>query len=745
MTENGEKIVRTTVWSAGSGCHGGCGMKLHVKDGKLVYVEGDEANPWNQGRTCPKGLALTQYVYHPDRITHPMKRVGERGEGKWEQISWDEAYDIVEHRLRDIRDKYGAESVLFCQGTGRDIGGPISLLAYSYGSPNWTYIQTGLSCYTPRLGSMFATQGDYCVADASQFLEKRYDDPQWTPPKVIIIWGQDPAAGCSDFFYGGWITDCMKRGSRLIVIDPRVTWYAGRSEMHLQIRSGTDGALALAMLNVIINEGLYDKEFVDKWTFGFDELKERVQQYTPAKMAPVTWLSEEEIIRAARLFATSKPAAIHWGLPICEDPEGTVVGQAINHLWAITGNIDIPGGMVIARPSHGVTTYPFGRQDLLDLYGEEFVNMLSEKKIGAKRYPMIKGFRGWAQPDMIVEQIESGEPYPIKGAWIQGTNFLACMAADPKRYYNAMKDLDFVAVVDLFFTPTAQALGDIILPAATYPEKESFRTTWSPLAVMVKAIEVGECKSDWEISLELAKRLSPKPIPYKTVKDLINDRLKVGNTTYDELARKGSWEQPPEGPTRPYYRHERGLLRKDGKPGFNTLTGKVELWSKAFEGWELDPLPYYEEPAEGPISTPELWKEYPLIMGTGARSAVNFHSEHRQIPWLREIRPDPSIEIHPQTAGELGVIDGEWVYIENKRGRIKAKAIVRPTIHPRIVMVGHGWWLPEADGKAPYFYGIWEYNANNLVPMGFQGRSGYGGGPYKTTPCRVRKIIEGEK
>lgn len=156
-------------------------------------------------------------------------------------------------------------------------------------------------------------------------------------------------------------------------------------------------------------------------------------------------------------------------------------------------------------------------------------------------------------------------------------------------------------------------------------------------------------------------------------------------------------------------------------------------------------MPYYEEPPESPVATPELWKEYPLIMGTGARSSVNFHSEHRQIPWLREIRPNPSIEINPKTAKELGIIDGEWVYIENKRGRIKSKAKVTPTIPPWMVMVAHGWWLPETEGKAPYFYGVWEYNVNNLIPMGYQSRSGFGGAPYKTTLCRVRKIKEGEE
>ncbi len=259
---------------------------------------------------------------------------------------------------------------------------------------------------------------------------------------------------------------------------------------------------------------------------------------------------------------------------------------------------------------------------------------------------------------------------------------------------------------------------------------------------MVKAVEVGECKSDWEINLELARRLSTTPLPYKTVKELLDVRLKVSGITYDELAEKGSWEMCPEGPSKPYRRHERGLLRKDGKPGFNTSTGKVELWSKFWEECGLDPLPYYEEPPESPVSTPVLWQEYPLILGTGARSPAFFHSEHRQIPWLREIEPDPNVEIHPQTAQDAGIVNGEWVYVENQRGRVKAKAKVTPTILPGVVMVAHAWWLPETEGKGPYFYGIWEYNVNNLIPMGTQGRSGFGGGAYRMGLCRVTKIKE---
>ena len=281
-----------------------------------MKVEGDENNPWNQGRLCPRVLALTQYVYHPDRLLYPLKRAEERGEGKWTRISWDEACDTIEKKLKEIREQYGAESMLFCQGTGRDMEGPISFLAYAYGSPDWVQLGlAGQSCYTPRLAAMFATMGDYALLDADQFYEKRYDAPEWKAPKCIIVWGNNPVPTCPDAFHGHWMVECMKRGAKVITVDTRTTWIASRSEIQLQIRPGTGQALALAMAHVIINEKLYKKEFVENWTYGFEELKERVQEYTPERVSAITLEPKEKITNAARLYGKSKPASIHWGLP----------------------------------------------------------------------------------------------------------------------------------------------------------------------------------------------------------------------------------------------------------------------------------------------------------------------------------------------------------------------------------------------------------------------------------------------
>lgn len=739
------KVVKTGAWSGGPGCHGGCGVELHVKDGKLVKIEGDEAHPFLQGRLCPRALALTQYAYHPDRLKYPLKRAGKRGEGKWERISWDEAYDICEQRMVEIRDKYGAEAMVFGQGTGRDAGGPLIFLAYAYGSPNWTLFGlSGISCFTPRLAAMHTVSGDITFPDAAQFSPLRYEDPEWVAPKCMIHWARGiRGSQCTDhYFTSHWVLDLMRQGMKLIVVDPRFTWAASRAALWLQIRPGTDGALALGLLNVIINENLYDKDFVEKWTYGFEKLKERVQDYPPAKVSEITWIPVEKIMKAARMYAESKPASIRFGQPLDANAQATSVVHALNCLWAITGNLDVPGGNVICRPPFGVTIYPYSTQEVIQLYGKEFVANVNKKRIGADRYPLVRNFRAWALSDLVLEQMETGKPYPIKGLWLFTNNFLTCTAQDPRRHYEAVRKLDFNVVVDIFMTATAQAVADLVLPSTTFAEKDSVFTTGVILNAIHKNIEVGECKSGWEINFALAKRLNPEAVPWTSLRDLFTDRLKPSGLTFEELCKR-PWALAPENHpsgSHPYRRYEKGQLRADGKPGFRTPTGKIEIYSTLFESYGLDPLPYHEEPIESPVRTPDLWEKYPLILVTGRRVGTLFHSEHRQVPWLRQFEKAPYVEIHPDTASQLGIEDGEWVWIEGVRGKVKRKAKTTAVVHPRMAMAPHGWWYPEKEGKDPYLYGVWDINVNQLIPMGCQGKSGFGGAPLKTMLCKIYPV-----
>lgn len=809
------EIVRTNAWSAGPGCHGSCGVEVYLKGGKVVKVEGDPSNPWSQGRMCARCLAMTQYLYHPQRLLHPLKRIGERGENKWQTISWDEAYNTIEQKFTEIIKKNGPESLVFAQGTGRDIGAALTLLAYSVGSPNW--IQLGLSghaCYTPRLAAAWTVVNDFVVLDASQWLEKRYDDPEYVVPKHIINWGVDLPNTCPDNFFNHWIVDLMKRGSKVIVVDPRVTWLASRSEVHLRVRSGTDAALALGMLHTVINEGLYDRKFVEKWTNAaflvrtddlkmlresdvktsgkrenfvvWDEtrkdigiwnsselvfipgkvkpalegsyevkvadgsnvkcktvwtmLKERVSDFAPEKAAEVCWIDKADIVKAARLYAKNKPSAIHWGVALDHiGPDSVPASRAIALLWCVTGNLDVPGGNVIARYAYNVTVYPFRGEAT---GGLTLPPTFSTKRSGVWKYPLLKNFRSWGLSDTAVQQMLTGEPYPIKGVWIQTCNPISGQSPDPKKFLEAMRKMDFVAVVDAFMTPTAAACADIVLPVSTFIERWGLRSWWTPLEAIVKATEPqGEAKSDYEINLELARRFNPK-LQWKTVKEMFNDYVKPAGVTYDELCKK-VWMLPPKGhASRPYHRYRKGLLRPDGKPGFATPSGRVELWSSLLEDWGLQPLPHFEEPPFSPISTPKLAKEYPLILGTGRRSYAFFHSEHRQIPWLREIDPDPVVEINPDTAGKLGIKDGDWVWLENQLGKCKRMARVTPIVPSWMVMAPHSWWLPEKSPEESELFGVWDVNVNQLIPYGYVGEGGLGA-PYKTMLCKVGKVVEG--
>ena len=262
-----------------------------------------------------------------------------------------------------------------------------------------------------------------------------------------------------------------------------------------------------------------------------------------------------------------------------------------------------------------------------------------------------------------------------------------------------------------------------------------------------KKIQVAECRSHWEVAFELAKRLNPQAVPWPKLKDLFDARIEVCGKTFDELA-KNTWElAPKDHPSgcSGYYRYEKGLLRNDGKPGFNTPTGKIELYSTLLEKYGADPLPHHEEPIESPISTPEVYKEYPLTLITGRRMPTMFHSEHRQIPWLRQFEEEPIVELHPKTAGKLGLNDGQWVWIEGVRGKCKRKLKITPVIHEEIAMAPHAWWLPETEGAAPNLYGIWDINVNQLIPTGFNhAQTGYGGAPTKTMLCKIYPLGEND-
>ena len=738
--EDGLTVTRGCAWSP-PGCHPtGCGIKTYVNSNdELVRVEGDENHPITNGRLCVRCLTIRDYVYNPDRVLYPMKRAREdRGKNKWERITWDEAYDTIAEKVKYFKDKYGAESILVMGGTGRE-GGPM-LPAYAHaclGTPNACYTQSGYSCYIPRVaGTTYVMGATYPEMDYAGGLPGRYDDPMFKLPELIVFWGKEPLPSNGDGLFGHAAIDMMRRGSKLMSIDPRVNWVSTRADWHLRLRPGTDAALGMAMLNVIIEEDLYDHDFVDKWCYGFEQLAERVKEMPAEKAAEICDLDANQIREAARVYAAAKPAQIAWGLAIDMKSNGMQAGHCILALEAITGNLDVPGGQLVGDVNDGLEL-GFGWKEL----GPE----LQEKILGLKRYPAMVSFVLNAHCDMVLDALETGEPYAFKMAGFEDCNGLAGTdCAQPQRWHDAYQNLEWCFGIDVWLTPTIQATCELFLPLSSTVEHDSvvyshYGASPITMGAVNKSITVGEGKGDAEIMYEIGRRCMPINFGrFANFYEFLEYYRLNGKTTFEEL-REEVVHQKTE--TLSYRKYETGKLRPDGMPGFNTPTGRVELYSTMFRQFGVDPLPYYEEPQLSPVSTPEKMEEYPFVLTTGARTYCYFHSEGKQIPYLREMNPDPLIEINPEDALKHGIADGQWVEVASPFGKCVLKAKVSQIVKPGVVHAQHGFWFPEKDPEEPSLYEIWRSNINELIPHFMVGKLGFGA-PFKCLICSVKPVSE---
>jgi len=674
-----DKVVKSTC----SICQIGCGILVHVDNGRVIGIEGDPESPLNEGAICPKAKASLEYLYHPDRLEHPLKRLGERGEGKWLPISWDEALDTVASELAKARDKYGVKSVAFLGGgfKGGFQGQYFARFANLFGSPNIA----GMAhvCFMPRLNASRMTYGFYAIPDLD------------FPPAGIVVWGKNLAETLHHVYHREM--RAVERGAKLMVVDPAKTNEVDRADLWLNPRPGSDLALALGMINVITNEGLYDKAFVEQWTMGFDELRAHVQDYTTKKAAEITWLQPEMITRAARFYATTKPACLQWGNAIDQGVNDFQTARALCILRAITGNLEKPGGELRWLPP--------------PLLGHILGAGSAELSLPKKISPEVRQHRittedkllpiaFYALPQGIIKAIQTGDPYPIRAAYVQGGNLMLTYS-NAQEVRRALLSLDFLAIADTFMTPTA-ALADIVLPAATYLEFDGIvAPPYSSSVVLVqqKVTRVGECRSDYEIMRDLSRRLGFEEYFWDTEEHCLDFILEPAGISFNEFRKIGILVGSKQH-------------RSYQSQGFNTPSGKVELYSNQLKEWGFDPLPTYYEPPETPYSNPELVEEYPLVFTSRKRGCYR-HSGGRQIASLRGSHPDPTTYIHPQTAEGLGIANGDWVYIETKRGRIKQRAFLSTDIDPRVVLVDYGWWFPE--DKPADLYGWAMSNINILT------------------------------
>jgi len=670
-------------------CDEDCGITVHVSDGTAVRVEGMAEHPLSYFEVCPKARAILDYVYAPDRLKFPQMRVDDT----WRRISWDEALDTIAKKLEDIRKKDGMKAVAILQGYGtghEELKWYMQRFSDVYGTPNFASI--GSLCYHARAIGLGLTYGGVAM-------------PDYQNAKCILIWGCNPkeSVGRSS---KGWLTEnylaSNKRPAKLVVIDPRRTPFAKVADVHARIRPGTDAALGLGMLNVIIQEGLYDRDFVDRWTVGFEELAKHIENYPPEKVEEITYVPANIIEDIARIYATSKNACIIHDEGVDGNRNGVQAARTIGILEAVTGNIDVAGGNVFPPK--------------LSLTYLRIPENLKEKPLGAEEYPLYYEFWHEGQAMVWWDTLLTGKPYPLKAMIIAGANPLLTFPNTAK-VRRALEKLDLLVVFDDFMTETAK-MADIVLPASTFLERTQHKEYGSRNTgyVTLRRAAVGplwESWPDWKFWFKLAKRMGYQEyFPWNDVEEAIEFLLKPSEVTLERLKQNPGGVHLVEKRRRSY--EDRG---------FGTPSKKVEIYSEKLRKYGYEPLPVHVEPEESPVSSVELAKDYPLILTTGSRIFEYTHSQLRNIPRLRERVPYPYAEINPKTARESSIRDSDEVVVESKRGVIKVKVKVTEDVPTWLVNIPHGWA---------------EANVNLLTDDG--GRDPISGfPPLKSLLCRVRK------
>ncbi|MBW1887429.1 MAG: molybdopterin-dependent oxidoreductase [Deltaproteobacteria bacterium] len=678
--------------------HGGCAILAGVKDNRIVKIKGDPDGYLNNGYICIKGLASPDRLTHPDRLKHPLKRVGERGEGRWERISWEDALNETAENLNRIKERSGAKGVAFGVGMPKGLDHFVLIrLANLFGSPN--VIASQDVCHAPREITGIHTCGFYPVADLHH------------QSRLVLLWASNLTSTNEEGEICNMLLKQLKNGTDLIVVDPRRIPLTKKSKKWLQIRPGTDHALALGMLHVIIGEALYDKAFVEKWTHGFQDLADQVKRYTPEKVSEITWVSPHLIRETARLYAQSRPAVIQWGNPIEHNIHTFHITRALISLMAICGNLDVPGGNVNALDPKIMGLGEFVRADL----------------IPDKRKEMISAYHGviprlmTIPPAFFRKAVIDGVPYPIKGFYSMCSNPMLSYA-DSRLTYKAFKNLDFIAVADLFMTPTA-AMADIVLPVASHFEFNDighYGLGHGYILARPKVVDPPEeCWPDMKIMNELGKLISPKEHWHDDYNGFLEDVLKPSGLTYSQFVEKCYLKGS-----------ERFKLYEE--KGFRTPTGKVELRLSTAEKFNLAPLPDFDDLPEVDDS------EYPLVL-TSSKSRYYLHSSYRWLTRLRKHQPDPLVEMHSETARNYGISEGDEVIIETREGSISQIAHLTDAVHKGVIYASHGWWFPEGNVESQY---EWERSNFNILTSTDNLGKEFGTPNLKGIGCRISRGVK---
>ncbi|MHB8170694.1 MAG: molybdopterin-containing oxidoreductase family protein [Thermincolia bacterium] len=640
-------------------CGGQTGVLAYVDNGKVIKLEPNSENPIGVANTyegflaektrgarmCPKGLSAIKQLNDPDRLTKPLRRKGENG---WEELSWEAAMELATEKLVKIRDVHGPEALLWFS-EDHSFTHIQQDFCRAYGTPN--YMNHANLCDVARKAGFKLTLGDERpIADIAG-------------ARYILFFGWNPLAATKWAYLPAAFVKALEAGAKLVVVDPVFTATAAKATEWVPIRPGTDGAMALAMGHVIVQEGLYNRDFVDNWTIGFSEYKEIIADKTPSWAEGITGVSAETIVRLAREVAGTKPAVIDTWCGVSHYSNGTEATRAVAMLLALTGQIDGPGMMLLperVQPKHRAPLAEWPK------IGSPRVDGLGTK------YPFAhkSGIYVEAREAML-----TGEPYQPRAAVFVFQNFVMSMP-NIKKTIKALRKMDFVMVVDPYLSETAME-ADLVIPGTHFLERYDLTANWvafPSISLRQPVVDPpGEVRPEYELVMDLAQRLGLPgfDMSYET---LLDAELK-GSTGIglEELkALPGAvWNQ---GPTK-YYKYR--------EKGFATPNGKFEFYSRQMQEAGLAPLPgsVVPETAGGTA--------YPLAM-VNWKCMEHTHSRTHNNPWLMEMEGSNPLYMNPQRAAVLGLKDGDRVGVESPFAAMEAVLKVTPEIHPDVVGMTHG-------------------------------------------------------
>jgi anaerobic selenocysteine-containing dehydrogenase len=713
-----------------SGCDIYCQVLAEVPASGLVgdvRVKALDPRPL-KANICMKGVHAPSGFAHPNRMLHPLKRTGDRGSGQWQRVGWDEAMDDIAARLRAVVDRHGPEAlaVSTSQWNTQTDNGAARRFMNLLGSPNW-------------ISGVALCSGN--TAAINRMVYGWYPYPDYPSTNCIVLFGHNPKQHSWTPIYNA-IRRAQERGAKLIVLDPRRSESAERADLWLPLKPGSDAAMCFGWLKVILDEGLYDRDFVARWTVGFDEFRQRVDQFPLDRVAALTGVAPELIAQAARMYATSGPAVIPWTPITDQQRNSTSAIRLMCSLRALCGYLDVPGGEAL----HGFHK-DIVHESELELHGA-LDEVQRGKQLGSDTHPAFT-YRGmaalreparrvwgheWpnlisgsymANPSAVFRAMADGDPYPVKAFFTLGNNTLMSFA-NMQLIQRGLMNQDLVVAMEHFRTPTAQ-LADYILPGDAWLERNCLSDAFGWTAIYRPSQKVveppGECRSVYRFWRELALRFGmADAFPWATDEAVLDHRVARLGMDYATFAER-----------HPYHFHKLEY-RKYERTGFATPSGKVELYSSVLEGLGLDPLPYWRD-------DPPHDAAWPLTMFMGVREDEYFQTGHRHIAALRARRPEPQMFICAADAQPLGLGEGDWAEVSTPQGRVKLKVALRDDMPAGVIRVPHGWWLPERPEGDGTLSGAWEFADAQICPDDAEHLDREQGVPHlKGVACRVRRL-----